>query len=163
MRNILNFAVLIGLLLVALWFAFVQFYPSIYSWLGVPVTYSIFLEEVPITVTVADTKSEWQQGLSGVTELGDQEGKLFIFDREDRYGIWMKDMLIPLDILWINDANEVVHIEENVSPDTFPKTFTSTDPARFVLEVPAFFVESFKISLGQEMRLPGSLVPKDLQ
>ena len=163
MRHILSFATLLILILIAIWFAFAEYHPRLYEWLGIPVTYTVFIDEVPVIVNIADSSAERQQGLSGVTSLGEQEGMLFIFDQSDRYGMWMKDMVIPLDIIWIDVEQKIIHIEENVQPDTYPKTFSSPMPARFVLEVPAFFVDSFKIRLGQRLQLPTNLVPKDLQ
>ena len=41
---------------------------------------------------------------------------LFLFSTPDRYGIWMKNMLIPLDILWLDDHKRIIHIETNVPP-----------------------------------------------
>ena len=162
-NDVFTFIVFAGVLLIGLWYVYANYYSEIYDWLGVRVNYTIFIDEVVFAVTVADEPTEWRQGLSGVRSLSDQTGKLFIFDSPDRYGIWMKDMLIPIDILWIDDERIIIHIEENISPDTYPETFSSPTPARFVLEVPAFTVESFKITPGQKITLPAELVPVDLQ
>lgn len=163
MKSVGIFVAFIIVVLIAWWYGWLRSYPIVYEWLGVPVTYNIFIEQTAVRATVADTPAEWKQGLSGVTTLDEQAGMLFIFDQSDRYGMWMKDMLIPLDIIWIDESLRIIYIEENVTPDTYPKTFAPSSPARFVLEVPAFFVDSFDITVGQQVNLPVVLIPDDLQ
>lgn len=50
------------------------------------------------TVAVADTPELRAQGLMGVTDLGDLDGMLFVFDEDAASGFWMRDTIIPLDI-----------------------------------------------------------------
>lgn len=122
----------------------------------------IFIHGTPVAVTVADSDSERRQGLSGVKKLKESHGMLFIFDHEDTYGMWMKDMHIPLDLIFIDDDLQVVHIEPNVKPETYPETFSSDEPARFVLEVNAFFAQNYSIQEGDTVILPPGVIPKDL-
>lgn len=124
---------------------------------------TIFLNDVSLTVTIADESEERVLGLSGVESLGPTEGKLFIFDQEDYYGIWMKDMLFPIDILWVNNDMTIVHIEENVTPDTFPASYRPVEPARFVIETNAFFSDTYKISVGDKVTIPAPDLPEDLK
>lgn len=126
--------------------------------------HTIYLASVAIDVTVADETDERIAGLSGVSGLRDLEGKLFIFDADGKHGIWMKDMLIPIDILWIDKNLKVIHIVENASPDSYPHTvFSPPLDARFVLEMNAFFVSSLKIKVGDTLTLPPSLIPEDIK
>ena len=53
-------------------------------------------------VTIADTLEERVLGLSGTPSLAPDEGKLFLFERPNRYRFWMKDMLFAIDILMVN-------------------------------------------------------------
>jgi uncharacterized protein len=87
-----------------------------------------------IEVLIADTPTKLQLGLSGYPGLKENEGMLFVFDKADYHGIWMKDMLFSIDILWLDDDLNVVDAHTNVSPDTFPDVFQPKTPARFVLE-----------------------------
>ena len=48
--------------------------------------------------------------------LNENSGMLFIFPKEDFHNFWMKNTLIPLDIIWINSAKEIVFIENNAQP-----------------------------------------------
>lgn len=124
---------------------------------------TVYLGSVAIRVSIADDEKKQRQGLSGVKSLRDLEGKLFIFDTDGTWGIWMKDMLIPLDIIWIDKNLQVVHIVENVSPLTYPEVFSSPKDARFVLEMNAHFVSSLRIKEGDRLTLPSSLLPVDVR
>jgi len=124
---------------------------------------TIFVDDLSVIVTIADTAEERRQGLSGVSKLPDREGKLFIFDEEGNYGFWMKDMSIPIDILWINNNMEIVHIEKNVKPESYPAIYNSPKPARFVLEFNAFFADTFKIEVGDRVTIPANDLPTDLR
>lgn len=123
---------------------------------------TMYLEGTPFAVSIADEPDELVQGLSGTPSLGEFEGKLFIFPKEDYYAMWMKDMLFSLDIIWINNDLKIVHIEENVSPETYPDSFVSDTPARFVLEVNAFAAKNANVMVGDSVTLPPSAIPVDL-
>lgn len=124
---------------------------------------SIFLRDVPVLVTPVDTPEDRQKGLSGISALPPNEGMLFIFDDEGRYGFWMKDTLLALDIIWINNSQEIVHIERNVRPESYPATYYSPVPARFVVEVNAFFTSTFNINVGDKVTIPQNQLPVDLR
>lgn len=135
-----------------------------YALFGEEQLQTIYIGSTAIDVSVADDLHERVQGLSGVPGLRDFQGKLFIFDTDDQHGIWMKDMLFPIDIIWIDRNLKVIHIEENVHPNTYPsKSFAPPTDARFVLEMNAFFVSSIKVSIGDRLTLPPSLIPKDIK
>lgn len=123
----------------------------------------IFIRDILINVSIADSTEEREVGLSGISSLPPQEGKLFIFDEEGMYGLWMKNTLIPLDIMWIDENFKIVHIAFNVRPDSYPTIYNSPVPARFVLEVNAHFAETFRIAVGDQVRIPANKLPVDLQ
>lgn len=124
---------------------------------------TIFIDDLSVEVSYADSNEEIKRGLSGVESLKDREGKLFYFPREGYYKMWMKDMLIPIDIIWINDELKVVHVEENVRPESYPATYTSTQPARFVLEMNAFFSREYGVRTGSQVTIPAADLPEDLR
>jgi len=123
----------------------------------------IFVRDVPVTVSVADTEEKRAKGLSGVEKMPDREGKLFVFEKAGRYGFWMKDMFFSLDILWINDNGYITHIEKNVKPDSYPTVYSSPDEAKYVLELNAFFTDTFSIAVGDKVTLPPSVTGQSLQ
>lgn len=119
-----------------------------------PITVPITLAGVPMLASVADTMSTRIKGLSDTPYLPDNVVKLFAFGVPGSHSIWMKDMNYPLDIIWIAEEGEIVHIEENVSPDTFPESFSSPVPAWFVVETNAGFVAENQVQVGDELVIP---------
>ena len=83
-------------------------------------------------VKEARTEKKKKKGLQGVTELPEDEGMLFYFDPPEDVSMWMKDTLIPLDIVFINDDEEVVYVGEGV-PNT--ETQITVPDVAYVLEV----------------------------
>ena len=154
-------SILAGVLVVAALAALYIVYQDRYS--GEPALASASINAAEIQVSIADDQAERIQGLSGVAELGPTEGKLFIFDESGAHGIWMKDMVIALDVFWLDENLRVVHIEPNMTPGTFPTIFESEVPARFVLEMSAGFAESFTVNIGDELKIDQDLLPEDLR
>lgn len=103
-----------------------------------------------VRVVVADTPATRVQGLSGTDFLAEGEGMLFMFPEEAQYGFWMKDMNFSIDIIWLSREWVVVDMAENVSPESYPTSFSPSKPALYVLEVPAGFAKSHNIAVGAE-------------
>jgi len=101
--------------------------------------------------SVAVTPEERQQGLSLTSSLGADIAKLFVFDSDDYWGIWMKDMQYAIDIVWLDSQKTVVHIERGVSPDTYPTVFLPQEPARYVIELQSGVVERLRLQNGDEV------------
>ncbi len=108
--------------------------------------------EKTIQIERADTLATRTQGLSGRKSLAPDTGMLFIFEKSDIYGFWMPDMYFAIDIIWIDVQKKIVHIEKNVTPESYPKIFKSTTLAQYVLEVPAGFSDQNTIEVGDEVR-----------
>ncbi len=98
-------------------------------------------------VRVAQNAKDRQQGLSGST-LMENEGMLFVFESPDYHSLWMKDMVISLDMVWLDESHAVVHVIENVHPETFPTIFTPKEKALYVLELPAGAVDRVGVQIG---------------
>lgn len=103
---------------------------------------------------IKDTPQGRQQGLSGRETVPPGYGMLFVFDRRDTYGFWMKDMRVPIDIIWLSDTGTVIGIEENVSPETYPSVFYAPQPVRLVLETRAGEARTKGWSVGSVIPLP---------
>lgn len=119
-----------------------------------PVTHSITIGGVPVEASIADTLPTRITGLSDTPFLPDHVVKLFAFGTAGPHSIWMKDMNYALDIMWVAKEGEIVHIEENVSPETYPESFSSPVPAWYVIEANAGFIASNTIAIGDEVVLP---------
>ena len=103
-----------------------------------------------LLVDIADNECKMSLGLSWKASLID-EGMLVVFENVGNYSFWMKDMNFPIDILWINENLDVVGIEKNLSPDTFPKSFGSNYLVKYVLEVPAQYSDKNNIKTGDKI------------
>jgi len=99
-------------------------------------TSSLSIGKSHFTVEEARTPEQMELGLMFRTALAPGAGMLFIFPQPQMAGMWMKNTLIPLDMLFINEQGEIVHI----APDTTPKslaTISADVPVKAVLELPA--------------------------
>lgn len=114
-------------------------------------TVPLRIKEVDFMASVARTEDEKRQGLSGTSELPARIVKLFDFEGEGQWGIWMKDMNYAIDIVWLDSEKTVVHLEEDISPDTYPDVFKSSVPARYVIELSANTISNIELVLGDKV------------
>ncbi|MEK6910687.1 MAG: DUF192 domain-containing protein [Nanoarchaeota archaeon] len=113
----------------------------------------VCLKETCFQVEIANTPILRQQGLMYREQLDSNKGMLFIFDEEGIHPFWMKNTLIPLDIIWLDENKEVVYIENNAQPCK-EETCNSYNPnakARYVLEINAGLSDEFNITLGNKL------------
>ena len=101
-----------------------------------------------IKVDVVDNEAAREKGLGGRSGLAADEGMLFVFQKDDIYPFWMKDMSFSIDIVWLSADKRIVYIAENVPPSSYPSTFSPKTVARFVLELPAGYTSANKIEVG---------------
>ena len=94
-------------------------------------------------VKVAETPEDQQKGLQGVEALPENEGMLFIYDNEEERSFWMKDTLVPLDIIGINDELEVTSVNKGIPGNEELITFE----AQYVLELN----ENSGVQIGDEV------------
>lgn len=118
-----------------------------------PNTVPLKIGNTTVKASVADSLPERIRGLSDTPFLPDDVVKLFVFNALGNHSIWMKNMNYSIDIIWATKDGEIVHIEENISPDTYPKSFESPVPAWYVVETNAGFVESNSITVGSTLSL----------
>ncbi len=108
-------------------------------------------------ISIADTDRTRIKGLSGTHHLPRDEAMVFIFDRDEKWSIWMKDMNYAIDIVWLNDKKQVVDFVTNVPPDSYPnKTFAPEEKARYVVEFQSGVVEEKGIKVGQTAVFSGT-------
>jgi uncharacterized membrane protein (UPF0127 family) len=100
---------------------------------------------------VAKTSDAREKGLSGTNGLREDQALLFVYETNDKWPIWMKDMNYPIDIVWLDKDKKVVYIVKNAPPESYPyETFTPKQEARYVLEIPAGTVGRKSITIGTE-------------
>lgn len=81
------------------------------------------------------------------------QAMLFIFSAEARHGFWMKNTLIPLDIIWLDKNQKVVFINKNTPPcGQEPCEIIKPDrDALYVLEINAGLADKTKLETGDKM------------
>ncbi|MDD9868007.1 MAG: DUF192 domain-containing protein [Candidatus Campbellbacteria bacterium] len=111
-------------------------------------TIPISFGNLTIHTEIADTKDKRTLGLGGRDSLAQNRGMLFVFEEEGLWGFWMKDTRFPIDIIWINSDYNIVHIETDVKPETYPTVFRPDEPALYVIEVNAGVFERSGLQKG---------------
>jgi hypothetical protein len=103
-----------------------------------------------IGVEIADDEEQRARGLMWRYAMPDSNGMLFVFDQEEPVSFWMRNTYLPLDIVFVNRAKEIVAIRSNTTPlsdDLLP----SNQPVRYVVEVNAWFCASHGIEVGDRI------------
>lgn len=120
---------------------------------GLPIAGSVTtLDGQEISVRVADSVCERELGLSGFSELPEDQGMLFVFQRDDMHGFWMKDMQFSIDIVWVTKEGVVTDVV-TLSPETYPTVVIPHQPARYALELPAHAAARYDIHSSTELKL----------
>lgn len=115
----------------------------------------VVINTTTLFVDVVQTPQAQAKGLGGRTELADTYGMVFVFTGYQPRTFWMKDMLIPIDIIWIRDGI-IVGFEENVSPEPNKApseltVYTSPVGVNMVLEVRAGLANKHKWKVGDRV------------
>lgn len=109
-----------------------------------------------IQAEIADTIKKRSEGLMYRDHLATNRGMLFTFDQAGPWTFWMKNTKIPLDIIWMNEKKQVIHLERNVpictrTDDSCPQYRPNND-ATYVLELAGGAAEGFKIERGSKLQ-----------
>lgn len=119
----------------------------------------LIIENVEFEVEIAQTPAERAKGLADRTDLCSQCGMLFIFEADGNHAFWMKNTLIPLDIIWLNKNWQVVDFvafaqPQAGRPDEELPVYHPKTPARYVLELPGGTVEKIRgFKIGSRVEL----------
>lgn len=109
--------------------------------------------EHAFTVELATTPEQRAQGLMWRRRLEPDRGMLFLYDRDHVIRMWMKNTLIPLDMLFIDRDGIVVRIHERAIPRSV-RAITSGTRARAVLELAGGTVARLGLGVGDRVRHP---------
>ena len=107
-------------------------------------------EDYIFEVETAETTLQKTKGLSNRKTFPKNHAMLFVFSNIGSHGFWMKDMYLSIDIVWLDEYKKVVHMEEKVSPDTFPQVFKNDKESKYVLEFEEGTVEKVGIKIGSQ-------------
>lgn len=105
------------------------------------------------TVEIASTPEAIQQGLMFRTELAPDAGMLFDFEQVRPASMWMKNTLIPLDMLFMDETGKIVAIARNAVPGS-TRSLGPGVPVRAVLELPGGRARELGIVPGDIVKHP---------
>jgi len=118
------------------------------------VTFATAAGEVTVQVEVADTPAERTTGLMYRETLDPYRGMVFVFPTEEVLSFWMKNTYIPLDMIFVDHAFEVVGVVANAEPLTLDPRSVGV-PSMYVVEVNAGFAAEHGIAAGTRLTMQG--------
>lgn len=123
-------------------------------WMGFAPTWSMAFSEHFISlaghnlkVELATEEKDLQQGLMFRKTIAPYDGMLFDFGQETTAQMWMKNTLIPLDMVFFDDNRKIVHLHYGAVPHSLDR-ISSPLPARYVLELNAGDIDRLGLKLG---------------
>ena len=114
-----------------------------------------------MTFEIATSSAAQQLGLGGRAVIPDNYAMLFVFPADGTYGFWMKDMLAPIDMVWLTDNGTIASITPSAQPSSYPNVFYPPSPIRYVLETRAGFSIEKGWHVGSVILLPQSVMTDD--
>jgi len=115
---------------------------------------TVCFKEKCISLEIAQTPQQRARGLMFRKNLDENQGMLFIFENSAFHSFWMKNTLIPLDIIWINENKEIVYlISANPCKTETCESYKPDSPAKYVLEVNQGFVRENNIKVGDKIKI----------
>ncbi|MBD3388085.1 MAG: DUF192 domain-containing protein [Candidatus Altiarchaeales archaeon] len=109
-----------------------------------------------VSVEVADDDGERTAGLMHREGLPPDAGMLFVFEDEGMHSFWMKNTLMPLDMVWLDSDYRVVHVVSALPCESDPcPTYSPPTPSRYVLEVNMGYAEQHGIRVGDVAEVTG--------
>ena len=101
-------------------------------------------------IDLAVTPREQETGLMHRKSLPADYGMLFVWPQEKHVAMWMKDTLIPLDMLFINNKGLIVYIAPNTTPES-TKNISAAVPVKAILELAGGTAEKKHIEIGDQV------------
>jgi uncharacterized membrane protein (UPF0127 family) len=119
-------------------------------------TVPVRLGTTTFTLQIANDPDERATGLMHVEAMPQQGGMIFVFPQAARRTFWMKDTLIPLDILFLSAGGRVLNVERMVpgNTDDPASRASSAGPAKWVIELNAGMAKAAGVRPGDVIRIP---------
>jgi len=117
----------------------------------------IFPDGFAVQVEVAADDPTREQGLMFRDRMAEDRGMIFLFPASGVYPFWMKNTIIPLDMIWIDDARRVLSVAHDVPPckaDPCP-SYPPAGAARYVLETAAGVAKKHRVEAGSALKFEG--------
>lgn len=104
-----------------------------------------------IDIEIADNSSERMQGLMYRKSMDENKGMLFVFQEYEQQGFYMRNTIIPLDIIFLDSSKQVIKIHKNTTPFS-ETTLPSGKPSMYVVEVNAGYTDRYDIKDGDKIK-----------
>lgn len=111
------------------------------------------LNNIEYDIEIAKTISQKSTGLSNRNNLCPNCGMIFIFKQDGTLPFWMKDTLIPLDMIWINSTGKITDIITATKTNSL-KILQNSQPAKYVLELNAYDAQKLDLNIGDTINIP---------
>lgn len=117
---------------------------------------SVQINDQRISVEIADQPEEQRLGLMNRETLAQDAGMLFTYPEPKIPSFWMKNMKIPLDIIFMSSDKTINHIEKNVPPckareDGRCEMYGSPKPSQYILEVNSGYADQKGFKVGDQV------------
>ncbi len=113
----------------------------------------IYFNNSCIEAELSVTREEMTMGLINRTSLPENGGMIFVFDERCINKIWMKNMSIPLDVIWLDDKGTIIHIDKNVMPcDEYCQPFGPELCSKYVIEVNGGYSDRYNVNVGDNVK-----------
>lgn len=106
---------------------------------------------------IASTNQELLRGLMGRNTLAPYSGMFFVFPDEQFRTFWMKDTLIPLDIIFLDNELKVINFFQNAEPLNIKARYSAIAPAKYVIELNGGTIDQLNLSTGDQIKILSSL------
>jgi hypothetical protein len=116
----------------------------------------IKIADTKYKIEIASSSAQKIKGLSNRDSLCPKCGMLFIFGFETELPFWMKDTLIPLDMIWLDKTGKIVDIKTATEINS-QKLYRNQSPAQYVLELNANDYQKLNLKIGDIIPLPNTL------
>lgn len=106
---------------------------------------------------LALTPEDQAQGLMYRENLPDRTGMLFVFPEEAPHHFWMKNTMIPLDMIWLDASGRVLYVNADTPPCKADPcaTYGPDGPAKMVLEIAGGRAKAEGVSAGTKLEIAG--------
>ncbi|WP_026601895.1 DUF192 domain-containing protein [Methylomonas sp. 11b] len=109
-----------------------------------------------VYAAIAANESEREHGLMFRQTLAENQGMLFVYPDQTQRAVWMKNTLLALDVVFLTGDGRIAGLLKNLQPCPRDpcRIYDSRVAARYILELPAGFIEKHAIQVGQTVALP---------
>ncbi len=111
---------------------------------------NLSIDNINFKVKIVTTLKDQQKGLMNVTSLPSNEGMLFSYSSSGNNSFWMKDTLIPLDMIFMSQNKQILYIQKDALPcNTDPcQIYSIPEPSQYVLEINGGLSNKYNFKVG---------------